>query len=460
MAKKAEKLFVCSSCGYESIKWMGQCICGEWNSMEETFVEAKKPGVSPQGSWGTQKSPIKLNSIVAQKNDRVLTGINEFNRVMGGGIVKDSVTILVAKPGIGKSTLLLQVANDIASRGREVIYASGEESESQIKSRADRLFANPAESLWVLADTSMDNLLLSIDEIDPDVIMVDSIQTFALRDYTARAGTPSQTMECANELLRIAKSTNKPRAVILVGQMNKSDEMAGLRALEHLVDTVLFMEGENEEELRQVIVSKNRFGSTWERGFFKMSEEGMIEIENPSEFFMTKRNSDDLVPGSALSIIKEGSRPIIVEIESLISKTYLPYPLRIVECMKREQLNTLISILEQRGGISLTDRDIVIKITGGIRIKEQAANLAVIMSMVSSLKVKAIQADTIFIADVSLTGELQKVPSMEMRIKEAERMGYKSIYIANSALEKNTFSKGIKIIGLKSLKEVIKSVFA
>ena len=459
MAKKAEKMYICSSCGYESIKWMGQCICGEWNTMEETITFDKRGQAGSGGSSGASRSPVQLSSIISQKSDRIYTGINEFNRVMGSGIVKDSVSILVAKPGIGKSTLLLQVANDIAQSGKKVIYATGEESESQIKSRADRLFKKPSDGLWVLSDTYLDNLLFAIEQIDPEVIIVDSIQTFMLRDFTARAGSPSQTMECAGELLRIAKSASKPRAVILVGQMNKSDEMAGLRALEHLVDTVLFMEGENEEELRQIIVSKNRFGSTWERGFFKMSEDGMVEIENPSEFFMTKRNAEDQVAGSALSIIKEGSRPIIIEIESLISKTYMPYPLRIVECMKREQLNTLISVLEQRGGISLTDRDIVIKITGGIRIKEQAANLAIIMSMVSSLKGKPIPTDTIFIADVSLTGELQKVPSLEMRIKEAERMGYKKVYIASSAIENNVNFKEIKLIGKKSLIEVIKAIF-
>jgi len=379
---------------------------------------------------------------------------------MGGGIVKDSITIITAKPGAGKSTLLLQVANDIASKGYRVLYASGEESESQIKSRADRLFNQTNDNLWVYADVSMDNVLKAISEVNPDLIIIDSIQTFVLEDFPgSRAGSPTQTMECANELLKIAKSSGRPRAVFLVGQMNKSEEIAGLRALEHLVDTVLILDGENEEELRGLSVSKNRFGSTWERGFFSMSEGGLISIDNPSEFFMTKRDDNENVSGCALTVVKEGSRPIIVEIESLVSKTFTPFPSRIGECLKREQLNTLISILEQRVGISLYDKDIVLKTTGGLKFKEQAVNLSVIMSIVSSVYNKGLPNDTVFISDVGLTGELKKVPSLELRIRELDRRGFKRVYIAKNAIGKNLEASNIKIIELKTLQDVIHNVF-
>lgn len=443
-----------------SSKWLGKCSeCESWNTFEETLAETKK-GVK-SGSNLNRKSIVKLSDIKASNSDRILTSINEFNRTMGGGIVRDSVTIITAKPGAGKSTLLLQVANDVASNGYKVLYASGEESESQIKSRADRLFQNISDKLWIYADVSMDNVLKSIADVDPDLIIVDSIQTFILEEFQgSRAGSPTQTMECANELLKVAKNAERPRAVFLVGQMNKSEEIAGLRALEHLVDTVLILEGENEEELRGLSVSKNRFGSTWERGFFSMSEAGLISIDNPSEFFMTKRENNESVSGCSLTVVKEGSRPIIVEIESLISKTYTPFASRIGECLRKDQLNTLISILEQRGGITLYDKDIVLKTTGGFKFKEQAVNLSVIMSIVSSVYNKPISGDTVFIADVGLTGELKKVPSLEIRIKELDRRGFNKVYIAKDSFGRSVDIKNINIIEAKTLQDVIKDVFA
>lgn len=401
-----------------------------------------------------------MSGIETCNSDRITTGINEFDRTMGGGIVKDSVTIVSAKPGAGKSTLLLQVANSSALQGLKVLYASGEESESQIKHRANRLFDSINDRVWVLSDTSMDNVLKTIEEIDVDLAIIDSIQTFALEGYPgSRAGSPTQTMECANELVRLAKNAGRPRAVIMVGQQNKNEELAGLRALEHLADTVIVIDGENEEELRGLSVTKNRFGSTWERGFFCMTETGMVSIDNPSLFFMTQRGTNDLVSGSALTVIKEGSRPIIVEIESLVSKTFMPYPSRIGECIKREQLIILISILEKRGDISLYDKDVVLKTTGGIKVKEQAVNLAVMMSIVSSVITKPIANDTVFIADVGLTGELKKIPSLELRIKEVDRMGYRKVFIAKDAIVRDLDLKNITILEFKTLTEVINNVF-
>ncbi|MFN7253199.1 MAG: DNA repair protein RadA, partial [Anaerobacillus sp.] len=348
----------------------------------------------------------------------------------------------------------------VSLKGYRVLYASGEESESQIKSRADRILNRSMDNIWVISDTSMDNVVSAIDEIDPDLMIVDSIQTFTLEEYMpSRAGSPTQTMECANELTRIAKSSARPRAVLLVGQMNKNEEIAGLRALEHLVDTVLIIDGESGEELRGVTASKNRFGSTGETSFFSMTEDGMTPIENPSEYFMTQREGNIDVSGCALTVVREGTRPIIVEIESLVATTFTPYPSRISENLKREQLNTLISILEQRGGIELFNKNVVVKSTGGLQLREQSVNLAVIMSIVSSAKDKGISNDTLFIADIGLTGELKRVPSLEARLKEADRMGFKKAYVAKRSVHKKLDLNNLEVIEKNTLNDVITHVF-
>ncbi len=457
---KNKTVFICRECGYESIKWMGRCPeCNAWSSLEEAIVEDKKGKAGKSKGNVRIKSIKRLSEVESSNSDRIITSINEFNRVMGGGIVKDSITILSAKPGAGKSTLLLQVANDLAIQGHKVLYASGEESESQIKSRADRIIKKIDDKVWVISDNSMDNVIEYIDEVDPDLIIIDSIQTFTLAAFpSSRAGSPTQTMECANELVKIAKSNTRPRVIIMVGQMTKEDEIAGVRALEHLVDAVLIIEGESGEELRTLLTTKNRYGSTGELGFFNITDEGMISIDNPSEYFMTKREEGNTMSGSSITVVREGTRPIIVEIESLVSHSFTPYPSRIGECLRREQLNTLISILEQRGGIQLYDKNVVIKSTGGIKLKEQAANLSVIMSIVSSVYNQGIPNDTVFISDVGLTGELKKVPSLESRIRELDRLGFKKVYVAPNSV-KNIKTSHLNIVEMETLKDVINNLF-
>ncbi len=391
---KTKVSYYCSKCGQESLKWTGKCSgCDSWNTLEEVVAGGKKHSLVLRENTAVKR----LSEVVSSNSSRIVTGINEFNRVLGGGIVKDSLTILSARPGAGKSTILIQVADNVASQGFKVLYASAEESESQLKSRADRILGKIDRGIWIISDTSMDNVLAAVEHINPDLIIVDSIQTFVLEAYASRPGSPLQTMECANELLKIAKNSERPRAVIIVGQMTKEDEIAGLRALEHLVDTVLMIDGENGEELRGLLCTKNRFGSTGEMGFFALTEAGMTSIDNPSEFFMTNREDGEEALGSALTVIKEGSRPIIVEIESLVSKAFTPYPSRIAECLKRDQLNTLISILEQRGGIDLYSQNVVIKTTGGLQLKEQSVNLAIIMSIVSSVRNQPVPVIQLFL---------------------------------------------------------------
>lgn len=455
---KIRTSYVCQECGYQTSGYLGKCPeCNAWGSIKEVAIEEKRSG--KKSKLRKNKSVLRLQDVKSSNSDRILTNINEFNRVMGGGIVKDSITLLSAKPGTGKSTLLLQVANDLAKLGFKVLYASGEESESQIKNRADRITEKVSSDVWVISDNSLDEVIFNVEEIDPDIIIIDSIQTFTLSEFSSsRAGSPTQTMESANALVQIAKDTERPRVVILVGQMTKEDEIAGVRALEHLVDTVLLIEGESGEELRTLLTTKNRYGSTGEMGFFYMTDKGMVSIDNPSEYFMTSRKDNTVVPGSSITVVREGTRPVILEIESLVSHSFMPYPSRIGECMKREQLNTLISIIEQRGNIKLYDKNVVIKTTGGMKLKEQASNLAVLMSIVSSVKGIGIDNSTVFIADVGLTGELKRVPSLESRLRELDRMGFETAYVAPNSV-KAIKTDNLKIVEKEKLIDVINHVF-
>ncbi|MGH4118762.1 DNA repair protein RadA [Clostridium sp.] len=452
---KDKKVYICKDCGAHSPKWMGKCNeCGAWNTYEEKIVKASF-SKSNSGRMAITTNPTKLRAIVQSNSDRIVTGVSEFDRVMGGGIVRDSISIISAPPGMGKSTLLLQLANALSLKGYKILYASGEESNSQIKNRADRTVKEIADNFWVVSDTKLDDILQHIEAVDADLIILDSIQTFTLEEYSgSRAGSPTQVIECATALKDKAKNPDRPRAVFLVGQMTKADEMAGPRILEHLVDTVLYIEGEDGEELKHLISKKNRYGDTSESGLFRMTEIGMEEITDPSEFFMTKR--EELVPGSALAVIKDGTRPIVIEVESLVSKSFTPYPSRLSECFARkEQLGTLISILEERGGVGLYDKNVIIKATGGLKLTETSVNLAVVMSIASSALNHGISTDTVFIGELGLTGELKKVPSLEQRLKEVDRMGFKKAYIPMNCLKAGVKFKNIKVIPCKKLIDVI-----
>lgn len=457
---KKKTYYKCKECGYESIRWQGKCSeCNSWGSFEEMEEVKTRKSLGGQVKKLEKAKAVELKTIKTGAEDRIKTGMEELNRVLGGGIIKDSVNILTARPGAGKSTLLLELANDLSKLGYKVLYATGEESETQISNRANRIFKEVPKNVWILSDMSMNNVLESIEEIDADLIIVDSIQTFVLEGVDSKAGSPVQTIECANALVDIAKNSNRPRSVFMVGHMTKANEMAGLRTLEHLVDTVLYLEGESEEELRTLMATKNRFGRTGEIGLFSMEEEGMVPIENPSEYFITKREEGVIYPGSAISVIKEGSRLILIEIESLVSQSFTPYPSRIGDCLRRDQLNTLISILEERGRINLYDKNVVLKTTGGLKLSEQAVNLAIIMSIVSSIKNKGIENDTVFIAEVGLTGELKRVPSLEGRITELDRMGFKKVYIPRNSLNRKLNLKNIEVVEKNTLQEVIYDVF-
>ncbi len=450
---KTKTKFICSNCNAVFLGWQAKCTnCGNFGTIEE--VEASSYKTLDKDIVKTDVQ--KLKNINIDKDIRFITGIKELNRVLGGGVVKDSVNILTARPGCGKSTLLLQLALDFARKKIKTLYISAEESALQIKSRANRITKDIPDDIFIHSTTIMDDAIKSIKKTDAEIIILDSIQTVTLNEFTARAASPTQTVECISKLVTLAKDPNKKRAVFIVCHMTKQDEMAGLRTLEHMVDSVLLLEGQSDDSLRTLTSTKNRFGRTGEVGLFKMEENGLLEIENPSEFFVTKREKD--ICASALSVVKEGSRMLVVEVESLVSKSFTNYPIRIGDSLKKDQLNTLISILEQRAGFNLYDRNVILKVTGGLSITEQAVNLAVIVSIVSSILNKPIARDSVFICEVGLTGELKKVANIKERLLELDRMGYKKAYISYE----NTIPKEIKNLKVeksKTLKELIDKIF-
>lgn len=450
---KTKTKFICSKCNAVFLGWQAKCTnCGNFGTIEE--VEASSYKTLDEDIVKTDVQ--KLKNINIDKDIRFITGIKELNRVLGGGVVKDSVNILTARPGCGKSTLLLQLALDFARKKIKTLYISAEESALQIKSRANRITKDIPDDIFIHSTTIMDDAIKSIKKTDAEIIILDSIQTVTLNEFTARAASPTQTVECISKLVTLAKDPNKKRAVFIVCHMTKQDEMAGLRTLEHMVDSVLLLEGQSDDSLRTLTSTKNRFGRTGEVGLFKMEENGLLEIENPSEFFVTKREKD--ICASALSVVKEGSRMLVVEVESLVSKSFTNYPIRIGDSLKKDQLNTLISILEQRAGFNLYDRNVILKVTGGLSITEQAVNLAVIVSIVSSILNKPIARDSVFICEVGLTGELKKVTNIKERLLELDRMGYKKAYISYE----NTIPKEIKNLKVeksKTLKELIDKIF-
>lgn len=450
---KTKTKFICSNCNAVFLGWQAKCTnCGNFGTIEEVEASSYKTLDKDVVKTDVQK----LKNINIDKDIRFITGIKELNRVLGGGVVKDSVNILTARPGCGKSTLLLQLALDFARKKIKTLYISAEESALQIKSRANRITKDIPDDIFIHSTTIMDDAIKSIKKTDAEIIILDSIQTVTLNEFTARAASPTQTVECISKLVTIAKDPNKKRAVFIVCHMTKQDEMAGLRTLEHMVDSVLLLEGQSDDSLRTLTSTKNRFGRTGEVGLFKMEENGLLEIENPSEFFVTKREKD--ICASALSVVKEGSRMLVVEVESLVSKSFTNYPIRIGDSLKKDQLNTLISILEQRAGFNLYDRNVILKVTGGLSITEQAVNLAVIVSIVSSILNKPIARDSVFICEVGLTGELKKVTNIKERLLELDRMGYKKAYISYE----NTIPKEIKNLKVeksKTLKELIDKIF-
>jgi DNA repair protein RadA/Sms len=449
--------YKCSSCGNIVSKWMGQCsACKEWNTLEEyiaptnAIVNKKAPNIS-------NSKPLQMKQVTINQNNRIFTGIDEFDRVVGGGLVDDSITILAAPPGTGKSTLCISLCDQMVKLGKTVVYASGEESASQLKARAERLNLSNSDDIYVSESSRMDDVINLIIDIDADFIVVDSIQTFTLDEYLpSRAGNPTQVLECASALQELAKRSNKPRMIIIIGQMNKDDELVGVRALEHLVDTVLILDGNSDDTFRMLFANKNRFGDTGEIGFFQMTDKGLLSVANPSEYFLTERQNP--VMGTALTVLKEGSRPIVIEIESLVTRSFTSYPTRISEAISKDRLNVLISILEQHCKMNFFDKNVVINTQNNIKLRSSDVNLATLMTIASSYYQKPLPLNSVFLADVGLTGELKKIPNIEMRLKELDRMGYDCVYVSKNTTLPNVTFKNIKIKQFNLISEVLKDL--
>jgi DNA repair protein RadA/Sms len=454
---KQKTTYKCTACGNIVSRWSGQCPhCSTWNTIEEYIEPIGTPAkMAVAKAQAANVHAVKLKDIQAQETNRIKTSNNEFDRVVGGGLVHDSMVILAGVPGIGKSTLLLSVANLLLSLGKIVIYASGEESSSQIKARAERLKLDYINEMYISDTTCMNDVLTLISQVDADFVIVDSVNTFTLNEHLpSRAGSPVQTVECASALQDCAKRGNKPRAIIMVGQVNKDDELTGMRSLEHMVDTVLMLEGDSQDTFRILYTTKNRFGDTGETGFFQMTERGMEEVRNPSEFFLTTRSEP--VVGTALTVLKEGSRPIVAEIESLVTKSFTSFPTRITETMSRDRLNVLISILEQHCGMTFIDKNVIINAQNNLKLKKSDTSLATLMSICSSYFKKPLPFNSVYLADVGLTGELKKVPNIDIRLKELDRMGYGDVYVAHNT-QTGTY-KNIHVIKCNKINDVLNGI--
>lgn len=450
MAKQKTE-YKCKECNSRFSKWYGQCpSCKSWN----TLIESETiPNISTAGKASIPHIK-RLKDVVIDKEERILTGIDEFDRVVGGGLVNDSLTIITAAPGTGKSTLCLEISNAMAKIGLTVVYASGEESVSQLKSRALRMNLSNMDDIYLSDTPCMNHVADDIIAVDADFVVVDSIQTFFINEFLpSRAGNPTQVMECASLLQTLAKRSSKPRMIMIIGQMNKDDELVGHRALEHLVDTVLIMDGNTDESFRMLFASKNRFGDTGEIGFFQMCGNGLLPVDNPSQYFLTERTSP--VIGTALTVLKEGSRPIIIEVESLVTRSFTSFPTRISEVISKDRMNVLLSVLEQHCRMNFFDKNVAINTQNSLRLRTGEVNLAIIMTIVSSYYKKPIPLGTVFLADVGLTGELKKLPNIEMRLKELERMGYGDVYVSDSTnIQTNSF-KSINIKKFHLVSEVL-----
>lgn len=456
MAKKKTK-FMCTGCGYEAPKWMGRCPgCGEWNTMIED-VEIVQKG--PRGAFQhtvskSQQKAIPIISVETQEEPRVQTELHELNRVLGGGVVPGSLVLIGGDPGIGKSTLLLQVSALLSNQGHRVLYISGEESVRQTKLRAERLGVKSAE-LYIYSETNLEFLHETIEEVQPKFVIVDSIQTVHHPEVTSAPGSVSQVRECTAELMRIAKTKNI--AIFLVGHVTKEGQIAGPRILEHMVDTVLYFEGERHHTYRILRSQKNRFGSTNEIAIFEMLQGGLKEVLNPSELFLQERSQG--APGSTVVASMEGTRPILVEIQALVTPSSFNYPKRMATGLDQNRISLLMAVLEKRMGLMLQAQDAYIKVAGGVKLDEPAIDLAVLVCIVSSFKDANANATDCFVGEVGLTGEVRRVSRIEQRVQEAAKLGFKRAIIPASNLGGWEYPEGIQVMGVETVNQALKIAF-
>lgn len=445
---KTKTVFVCQECGYESPKWMGRCPgCQNWNTMVEEKIHSPAAGREKRK---TANKPMPLTKIETAKEPRIYTKMKEFDRVLGGGVVPASLVLVGGDPGIGKSTLLLQACDRLAAEGKKVLYVSGEESIRQTKMRAERLGIF-RDNLYVLAETDINDIEAYLHDIDPEVLIIDSIQTIYNPDITSAPGSVSQVRECTGSLMRIAKSEGI--ATFIVGHVTKDGAIAGPRMLEHMVDTVLYFEGERHHTFRILRAVKNRFGSTNEMGVFEMKESGLVEVANPSEVFLQERTNG--AAGSTVVAAMEGTRPVLVEVQALVSPTSFGNPRRMATGVDNHRVSLLMAVLEKRVGLLLQNQDAYVNVAGGIKLDEPATDLAVAISIASSFRDQATEPSDVFIGEVGLTGEVRRVSRIEQRVNEAFKLGFTRAYIPGKNIGGWTLPKGMEIIGVQTVKEVM-----
>lgn len=455
MAKKSKTVFVCQECGYESSKWMGQCVCGAWNSFVEEKVLPELKEDTRRRASARDARPSALKCVGTLSYERIDTGIGELNRVLGGGIVKGSLTLISGEPGIGKSTIIIQTAANIASRGLKVLYVSGEESEEQIRLRADRVCSEIPGTLFVLAETNMENVEAVCGEMKPDFLIVDSIQTMYSGELDSAPGSISQVRQTGNQLMRLGKTGNMP--IFIVAHVTKSGDLAGPKTVEHLVDCVLNFTGERDQELRILRSYKNRFGTTSEIGAFMMEGTGLTEVTDISATFL--ENSGENAEGSVTTAIYEGSRPVMFEIQSLVTPASgMGFSRRTSVGIDNTRLSMIIAVMEKKAGLPLGGQDIYVNVVGGIRPEGTGTDLAVALAIFSSFKRVTPDSRTLALGEVGLTGDLRPVRNAEKIVKEAARLGYERIIMPASNADKLKDSlKGCRIAGVRNINEAIRA---
>ena len=452
MAKgKATTVFFCGECGYESSKWMGQCpACKAWNTFVEEPVKKTSGTGSVKAVISSGQEPATLSSILMKEDERVLTHIEELDRVLGGGIVPGSLVLVGGDPGIGKSTLLLQVCRQLSNDSHKVLYISGEESLKQIKLRALRL-GEFTESLLLLCETNLEVISEVLRRTKPEMVVIDSIQTMYSEEIGSAPGSVSQVRESTNILMQLAKGLGI--SVFIVGHVTKEGTVAGPRVLEHMVDTVLYFEGDRHAAYRILRGVKNRFGSTNEIGVFEMRETGLIEVKNPSEFMLNGRPEN--ASGSIVTCSIEGTRPILVEIQALVCRTNFGIPRRQATGTDFNRVNLLMAVLEKRIGLKMADCDAYVNIAGGMKLSEPAIDLGIALAIVSSFKNRAIDEQILAFGEVGLSGEVRAANMAETRVQEAQKLGFTTCIVPHSSLPALKKIKGIKLIGVKSVQEAI-----
>ena len=452
MAKtKAKTVYSCQACGFQAPKWLGKCPeCNEWNTLVEEMVSSSGGRGDPGGVLFAPEAPQPLSAVVIRDEERFRTGISEFDRVLGGGIVPGSVVLIGGDPGIGKSTLLIQSLNQIAESGNNVLYVSGEESVRQTKIRASRLGIE-SDNLYVQAETNLETIRDTIIDLKPFIVVIDSIQTMYTGDLLSAPGTVSQVRESSAKLIYLAKKMATP--LFLVGHMTKEGAIAGPRVLEHMVDTVLYFEGDRGHPFRILRAVKNRFGSTNELGVFEMKEQGLDEVVSPSELFLAERPLH--VAGSVVVACIEGTRPLLVEVQVLVSYTNLALPRRTTLGIDHNRISLLVAVLEKKAGLNFLNQDIFVNVVGGIRIEEPAVGLGVVMALASSYRNRPLDPETIVFGEVGLAGEVRAISQAEKRLNEAVKMGFRRCVMPQNNVKRLSTDLGIELVGVESVEDAL-----